>query len=108
MGKTRDVTDASFETEVLKSVKPVIVDFWAAWCVPCLRLSPELEQLADEYADKVVVVKVNVDENPATASEFGITSIPSVYLFKDGQQKISVVGARPKTFFEKEFAEYLH
>ncbi|AOT03263.1 thioredoxin [Arthrobacter sp. U41] len=107
MGKTRDVTDASFETEVLKSVKPVIVDFWASWCAPCIRLSPVLEQLAEDCADKVDVVKVNVDENPETASEFGITSIPAVYLFKDGQQKISVVGARPKPFFEKEFAEYL-
>ncbi|MBT2515670.1 thioredoxin [Arthrobacter sp. ISL-30] len=107
MGKIRDITDASFGTEVLTSLKPVIVDFWAVWCAPCIRLSPELEQLAEDYNDKVEVVKVNVDENPKTAAEFGISSIPAVYLFKDGQPKISVVGARPKQFFEKEFADYL-
>lgn len=104
---TRTVTDASFETEVLGSSKPVIVDFWADWCGPCGKLSPVLEQLADDYADKVEVVKVNVDENPETATRYGITSIPSVYLFDGGEQKATVIGARPRQYFEREFADYL-
>lgn len=104
---TRTVTDASFDAEVLGSAKPVIVDFWADWCGPCHMLSPELEELGAEYADKIEVVKVNVDENPETASRFGIISIPTVYLFQDGERKASVIGARPKQYFEREFAEYL-
>jgi thioredoxin 1 len=107
MAATKEVTDASFDADVLQSAKPVVVDFWADWCGPCTRLSPVLEQLAEEYADKIDVVKVNVDENPETAGAFGITSIPSVFLFKGGERKISVIGARPKQYFEKEFADYL-
>ncbi len=108
MATTKEVTDASFDADVLQSAKPVVVDFWADWCGPCTKLSPVLEQLAEEYADKIAVVKLNVDENPETAGAFGITSIPSVFLFKDGERKISIIGARPKQYFEKEFADYLH
>ncbi|MCA4135640.1 thioredoxin [Arthrobacter sp. M4] len=104
---TRTVTDASFDADVLASAKPVIVDFWADWCGPCHMLSPVLEQLADERADKIEVVKVNVDENPEISSRFGIISIPTVLLFEGGRQKASVIGARPKQYFEREFAEYL-
>ena len=104
---TRSVTDASFDTEVLGSAKPVIVDFWAEWCGPCRMLSPVLEQLADDHGEKVEVVKVNVDENPETSARYGITSIPSVLLFEGGVQRVSVVGARPKEHLEREFAEYL-
>lgn len=107
MAKPKEVTDASFDTEVLKSSKPVIVEFWADWSGPCARLTPVLEQLAVEYADKVYVAKVNVDENPETAGAFGIRSVPSVFLFKDGERRISVIGVGSKRYFEVEFAEYL-
>ena len=107
MAKTREVSDASFDAEVLKSPKPVVVEFWADWSGPCARLSPVLEQLAAEYADKIDIVKVNVDENPETAGAFGISSVPSVFLFKDGERRISVIGVGAKRYFEMEFAEYL-
>ncbi|UKA64639.1 thioredoxin [Arthrobacter sp. FW306-04-A] len=107
MKQTKDVTDASFHADVLKSTKPVVVEFWADWSGPCARLSPVLEQLAVEYADKIEVVKVNVDENPETKGAFGISSVPSVFLFKDGERRISVIGAGAKQYFETEFADYL-
>lgn len=107
MAKTKKVTDASFDAEVLKSPRPVIVEFWAGWSGPCTRLSPVLEQLAVEYADKIDVVKVNVDENPETAVAFGISSVPSVSLFTEGERRISVIGVGAKRYFEMEFAEYL-
>ncbi|MCZ9880326.1 thioredoxin [Arthrobacter sp. B2a2-09] len=107
MERTKAVTDASFDAEVLKSAKPVVVEFWADWSGPCTRLSPVLEQLALEYADKIDVVKVNVDENPVTAGAFGVSSVPSVFLFKDGERRVSVIGVGAKRYFEMEFADYL-
>lgn len=104
---SRNATDTTFDAEVLHSAIPVIVDFWADWCAPCNRLSPVLEQLADEHAEAVRLVKVNVDENPDVAARYGITSIPTVYLFQDGQQKAAVLGPHGKHHFEKEFADYL-
>ena len=107
MSNAKSTTDATFQADVLNSTKPVIVDFWAEWCGPCRKLGPILDEISAEYAEKVDVVKMDVDQNPATSAEFGITSIPAVYLFKDGVVKSTVIGARPKQFFEQEFAEYL-
>ncbi|UOQ57363.1 thioredoxin [Leucobacter allii] len=102
-----DVTDATFAEAVLQAEKPVIVDFWAEWCGPCRRLSPVLEQLAVEYADRVDVVKVNVDENREVAGRYRIISIPAVLVFAGGEVAATVRGAQPKPVLEREFARFL-
>lgn len=98
--KVNSVNESTFEQEVINSDKPVLVDFWAAWCGPCRMVSPIIDQLADEYDGKIKVAKVNVDENPRLASEFDIMSIPSVFLFKNGKKVDGLVGVRPKQMFE--------
>lgn len=103
----QQVTDADFQTEVLEADKPVIVDFWAEWCGPCRMVGPVVDQLGEEYADKVKVVKVDVENNGDTAMKYGITSIPAIYVFKDGEVVQESVGAKPKAALEKEFADYL-
>ena len=92
----KNVSDDSFEADVLQSDKPVLVDYWAAWCGPCKMIAPILEEVAAEFADKVTVAKVNVDENQQTAAKFGIRGIPTLMLFQDGEVKATKVGAVSK------------
>jgi thioredoxin 1 len=93
---TSKVTDATFEADVLKSAEPVVVDFWAEWCGPCKMIGPSLEEISAEMAGKVKIVKMNVDENPGVPGTFGIRSIPTLILFKDGKAASQKVGAAPK------------
>ena len=107
MSNAKAVTDATFKAEVLDNSKPVIVDFWAEWCGPCRMVAPVLDEIAAEYGEKVDVVKVNVEENGDTAMEYDITSIPAIYLFKDGQVVKRSVGARPKQALIADIEEYI-
>lgn len=100
MGVTK-VSDQDFETEVLKSDKPVVVDFWAEWCGPCRMIAPALEEIAGSLADKVKIVKLNVDENPKVAAQYNIMSIPTLMLFKNGELSSRQVGAAPKAKLEQ-------
>ena len=102
----RDVTDSSFDDDVLRAAKPVVVDFWAPWCGPCHMVHPVLEQLAGE-TEKVEFVKLNIDDNPSTASRYDVLSIPTVILFAGGEPKETLVGARPAGHFRDAFASYL-
>lgn len=90
------LSDSNFEADVLKSGEPVLVDFWASWCGPCKAIAPALEELADQFAGQVKIAKINVDENPATPSNYGVRGIPTLILFKDGVIVDQVVGAVPK------------
>ena len=96
MSDLMQITDASFEEEILKSELPVLVDFWAPWCGPCRMITPIVEELASEYEGKIKVVKMNVDENQATPTKYGIRGIPTVILFKGGEVAEQIVGAVPK------------
>ena len=95
------VTEQTFEQEVLQSEKPVIVDFWAEWCGPCHAVAPVLDKIAEEHGDQLKVVKVNIDEEQGLAQRFGIASIPTMVLFKDGQPAAAAIGAQPKGTLEK-------
>ncbi|MDO4916464.1 MAG: thioredoxin [Rothia sp. (in: high G+C Gram-positive bacteria)] len=103
----QQVTDATFADEVLSSDKPVIVDFWAEWCGPCRMVGPVIDEIGEEYSEQVKVVKLDVENNPETAMKYGITSIPAIYVFKDGEVDQQTVGAKPKAVLVKEFAKYL-
>src|SRR5882757_5704085 len=107
MSSTKAVTDATFQSEVLHHEIPILVDFWAEWCGPCRAVSPILDKIAEEHADKLSIVKLNVDDNPETAMKYGITSIPAMFVFDKGQVVKRVIGAKPKPALEADLAEFL-
>src|SRR5699024_9437663 len=104
---SQEVTDATFSDEVLNADKPVLVDFWAPWCGPCRMVSPIVDELGEELSDRLKVVKVNTDDNMQTAGSYGITSIPALYLFKNGEVVKQIIGARPKPALREEIEPLL-
>lgn len=104
---TVTATDDTFEEVVLKSDKPVLVDFWAAWCGPCRQIAPSLEAISDEHAEKITVVKLNIDENPAIAAKYGIMSIPTMNVYQGGEVVKTIVGAKPKAAIERDLSDYI-
>ncbi|MDO5495570.1 MAG: thioredoxin [bacterium] len=104
---TTNVTDATFEEEVLNSEQPVLVDFWAEWCPPCKMMSPIVDELGEEMADRLKVVKLDTDANPQTSMKYGIVSIPTFNIYKGGELVASIVGGRPKKKFIEEIEKAL-
>lgn len=106
-GNTVTVDSDSFQTEVLDSDKPVLVDFWATWCGPCKMVAPVLEEIADEHQDKITVAKLDIDQNPGLARDYQVMSIPTMLLFSGGQPVKQIVGAKPKAALLSDLSDYL-
>ncbi|MEU9045168.1 MULTISPECIES: thioredoxin [unclassified Kitasatospora] len=106
-GATTTVTDATFQSDVLDSDKPVLVDFWATWCGPCRQVAPVLEDIAAEHSDKLTIAKLDVDANQETAAKYGVISIPTLIVYKNGEPVKSITGARPKAALLRELAEFI-
>jgi thioredoxin 1 len=107
MANTVTVTDDSFETDVLNSDKTVVVDFWATWCGPCKMVAPVLDEIAGENSEKITVAKLDIDQNPSTARDYQVMSIPTMIVFKDGMPVKQIVGAKPKAALLNDLADYL-
>ena len=107
MSQAKTVTDSSFDADVLQSDKTILVDFWAEWCAPCRAVGPILDEMAVEHAEKIQIVKLNVDENPQTAAKYQITSIPALKVYRGGEVVKTIIGAKPKMALEQDLADFL-